>query len=329
MKLIQEADSCLQGAEAAASVLLNTDNCATQLYLDEEELWEEEVETRNSRGETSREIFAKKKKKFYCLRDRVLDIYSLMGRILDHLSDLRSENGVGFRFRGIPRHLLQGFDFQDLATCQTPLRPHTVKLSLQGSGRGWIDLARSLQAITLFGKGFGNLITPEIPPSVQSCDRCGLGTSLPKNKEYMGVCVSLLERIINARGSIDSVPWRLADDIYWHSPGQVFESCQCRKGGIFNHTRKTDRAQVLLPSKTPHIWARSFNIPGSFESGGAVYFCHVWKFPFRLSHQMELRPLPQDANIGAQADGAAKATITVPALPLEKPRSAGPEGIMS
>lgn len=264
--------------------------------------------------------------KYYYFKDRVLDIYYIMEKIVDHLNDLRSENGVGFRFRGTPRNLLQGFDFQDLATCDTPLKPHAVKLKLHDSGRGWTDLARSLQAITLFGKGFGELITPDNSLPAQGSDSCGFGTTLPKNKEYMGVCVSLLERIFNTRGNTQSIPWRLVDDIYWHTPGLVFESCQCRKGDSLKRARKPHRAQVLLPAKNPKLWGRAFKSPSSLESAGAVYFCNKWKIPLRLSHQMEAQSAPQDTNGKAQSDGATKVAIALSALHLDKShnKQAGP-----
>lgn len=153
---LKEAPATLHGADAAAAVLFHPQNCSIRLYTDSEDTWDEETEKRGDGHlgtETVKEIVSKRKVTYYCLRDRVLEIFSMLEKMIDHLNNVNSENGVGFRLRGTPRNILEGFDFMDVATSNAPLRPHMIKLNICESGRGWTDLVRSIQANTLFGKG--------------------------------------------------------------------------------------------------------------------------------------------------------------------------------
>jgi len=304
---LQEAHSSKYGPDAAATVLFNPANCSLRLFPEDEESWDEETEKKNSETETVKEIVSKKRVTFFCLKDRVLEIFSLLERIIDNLNNVQSETGVGFRLRGTPRNTLEGFDFMDVATNNTPLLPHLVKLNISESGRGWVDLARSLQAITLFGKGFDELISP-VPGDAQgACDGCGYGVSLPVGKDYLATCVDVVERILATRGSTETVPWRLADDIYWHTPGAVFEPCQCAGSG----PRKSDRAQVLLPSLFPKMWGRGFASPNWLESQGGIIFSHNWKVPFRLGHRSHgSQPIAQDRSLLEAADSGLGSSLT-------------------
>lgn len=47
-------------------------------------------------------------------------------------------------------------------------------LHLTSSGRGWVDFTRSIDAVTLFGSGFGDLIVPTRPHSCQHSGRRSL-----------------------------------------------------------------------------------------------------------------------------------------------------------
>lgn len=300
---LQEASSAQHGADAAAAILLNQANCSLRLYIEDSDAWDEETEQQKAVGhgtETVKEMVSKKKVTYYCLRDRVLEIWSMLEKMIDHLNNVQSESGVGFRLRGTPRNILEGFDFMDVATNNAPVRPHMVKLNVSESGRGWIDLLRSIQAVTLFGKGFGDLITPATDISGNPCDNCGYAVNLPVGKDYMGTCVNLVEQILTTRGSTETVPWCLVDDIYWHTPGSLFEPCRC--SGTSKRT-SCDRAQVLLPSSHPKLWGRHFASPKSLESQGAVMFSHTWKVPFRNNNNNNKKPEPDSLSVPDRDSG--------------------------
>lgn len=303
---MKECSTSMHGQDAAAAVLFNAENCSLRLYTESEDTWDEETEKQKNGsqgGGTVKEVVSKRKVTYYCLRDRVLEIFSLLEKMIDHLNNVQSESGVGFRLRGTPRNILEGFDFMDVATYDAPLRPHMIKLSICESGRGWTDLLRSVQAITLFGKGFGELIAPS-PDNLAgpACGGCGFGASLPTGKDYLATCVNLVERILTTRGSMETIPWCLADDIYWHTPGPLFDPCQCTttKNGA-------SRVQVLLPSTFPKLWGRDFASPTRLDPAGAVMFSHNWKVPFRLGFQssQEKHTLePPDSGLGTSIDSS-------------------------
>ncbi|KAH8906918.1 hypothetical protein BR93DRAFT_927743 [Coniochaeta sp. PMI_546] len=306
---IKECLASMHGLDAAAAVLFNPENYSLKLYTESEDTWDEETERQHNGAqgtETVKEVISKRKVTYYCLRDKVLEVFSLLEKMIDHLNNVQSEGGVGFRLRGTPRNILEGFDFMDVATSNAPLRPHMIKLNICESGRGWTDLLRSIQAITLFGKGFGELISPSTSNVIDPpCDGCGYGISLPIGRDYLATCVSLVERILTTRGSTESVPWCLADDIYWHTPGALFDPCQCAHASKGSKPR--DRVQVLLPSTYPKLWGRGFASPTNLESQGAVIFSHNWRVPFRLGHQasQDQKMLePPDSGLGTSIDSS-------------------------
>lgn len=282
---MKECDAPLHGPDAAAAVLFSPQNCSLRLYADSEDTWDEEIEKHNDDGaqgvQRVKEIVSKRKVTYYCLRDRVLEVFSILEKMIDRLNDVHSESGVGFRLRGTPRNILTGFDFMDVATSNAPILPHMTKLNICESGRGWTDLLRSIHAITLFGEGFGELIAPATDSlSSPACGGCGYGISLPVGRDYMAVCASLVDHILTTRGDRKTVPWCLADDIYWHTPGPLFDPCQC-----VNSTKSTkpdSRVQILLPSTFPKLWGHSFARPNELHNEGAFIFSHNWKMPSGL-----------------------------------------------
>lgn len=92
--------------------------------------------------------------KYYCLKDRIDHIYNTLEKLIDYKTDLEKQDG--FRFRR-PRRYVEGWDFRDLVTDGDPFFLRTC--TLQAMGNGWVDLIRGIHAVTLFGRGFGELIT--------------------------------------------------------------------------------------------------------------------------------------------------------------------------
>jgi hypothetical protein len=307
---LEECAATMHGSGAAAAVLFNPDNCSLRLYTESEDTWDEESEQLKHGAHGSKivkEVISKRRVTYYCLRDRVLEIFGTLEKMIDHLNNVQSETGVGFRLRGTPRNILEGFDFMDVATSNAPIRPHLIKLNICESGRGWTDLLRSLQGITLFGRGFGELIAPVTDsPLGQSCGGCGYGVSLPTGKDYLGTCVDLIERILTTRGSTETVPWCLADDIYWHTPGPLFDPCRCASNGKAGDPN--GRVQVLVPSTFgPKLWGRSFASPSELQTEGAIMFSHNWRLPFRLGHHSSYEmkiPEPPDSGLGTSIDSS-------------------------
>lgn len=198
--------------------------------------------------------------------DKVGDIYSILWNIFDHQMDESSTDGVGAKIRISPRRQLEGFDFLDVASETDPIKPKTI--TLQHAGSGWVDFARTLQAITLFGDGFGEILQPatdvcdlreigqsseirQTPSPGQSpmagTGLCSRWSRLPKGRDLLAVSTIELQYIMdrNPRPTKSRPFWELTKDQYWHSPDRTFEDCSCSA----TSGMECDRVQILLPSK--------------------------------------------------------------------------------
>ena len=72
----------------------------------------------------------------------------------------------------------------DIAQVDNPLRPRVT--ILKSSGRGWMDFTKKIRAITLLGKGFGELIKP----GQDSNKLCRLWKGVPTGQDYLVACIS-------------------------------------------------------------------------------------------------------------------------------------------
>ncbi|KAJ2998820.1 hypothetical protein NUW58_g208 [Xylaria curta] len=263
-----------QGRDAAIAALTNPENLKIPLYAKPESS-EEEITT-NEMGIQTRILH--RTKSSYCLKDRIESICDVLEQIMAYQADVADQDGVGFRLRSTPRRHLEGFDFMDIATDEDPIRPRMI--DLRSSGKGWVDFTRALHAITLFGSGFGELIQPLASQGLthQTCASC---CEIPKGQDYLAVCVRDIQDILQKKGSTSTIPWRLIDNIYWHTPDKSFEHCSTTGRSCTTH----DRVQVLLPATFPKLWGRNFKSPPDLKLApmGALLFGHSTRFPLRWS----------------------------------------------
>ncbi|KAI1503638.1 hypothetical protein F5X99DRAFT_375055 [Biscogniauxia marginata] len=269
---LQESDHQGTGKSASISVLTNEQNQSLALYAQPEDT-KEEVKID---GIGARSSVLSKTKTNYCLKDRIEDICDVLEEIIVHQVNVLTQDGVSTRCKSINRRHLEGFDFMDIAANEDPSWPRMA--TLKTTGRGWVDFTRAIHAITLFGTGFGDLIRP-LEGKAAACASCCYNTPVPKGQDHLAVCVPELQEILKKRGSKETTPWRLVDNIYWHNPDRTFEPCQCSKSRLPKH----DRVQVLLPVTFPKLWARGFKSPAdlSLTPRGAFIFGHSWRFPLR------------------------------------------------
>ena len=78
-----------------------------------------------------------------------------------------------------------GWVFKDLVSDNDPI--YQLVETIQAVGKGWVDFIRSIEAVILFGQGFG-----DIEPSVKVCSHWG---HTPDGKLYLAARVSDLETI--------------------------------------------------------------------------------------------------------------------------------------
>lgn len=263
-----EAEDPYSGSSAAFEVLSNFDhNLELPLYRKPREVKEEQT----MKLGVKTEVAIKSTSSSVCFKDRISKICNVLTDLMAHQDDVSAENGVAFRLRSTPRAQLEGFDFMDIATGQGTLRPRVQ--TLHHKGRGWTDFTRAIHAVTLFGKGFGELLEPAPQPQSRgACKACHWNGYVPQGHDYLAAGTYELSRIIQREGDRSVRPWQLVDKIYWFTPEKAFEPCCCTR------KHQHDRVQVLLP---PKLKRRDTRTPGSMPPNGAVIFGHSKKYPLR------------------------------------------------
>ena len=242
------------GKKFAALALNDMQNRGLPIF-EEIETWEEKTLTDRNGAE---KIELKTITKVWCFQDLVRETWRILEQIHDHQARLLSAPGVGLR--GTDRDKLEGFGFMDIAEGDNPLRPRVA--ILKQSGRGWVDFTKKIRAITLLGKGFGELIKP----GQDSNKLCSLWKGVPTGEDYLVACISTLDEICEKNGNKESDPLELAQGIYWHKGAKLFEPCSgCNKN---EYGATYDRIQVLLPRSLGH---KTHPEPFSNPKGAAVF----------------------------------------------------------
>lgn len=120
---------------------------------------------------------------------------------------------------------LAGFDFDEIARSQdhVPRRFSEVK-----KNNGWLRLINRCKAITLFGRSFGDLISPH-PPT------CRSWSQMPTGEDYIAIRIQDLKRMNDRDPTI-------LRGFEWRDLGNVFE-CACPNG-------LCNRAFILHKSST-------------------------------------------------------------------------------
>lgn len=224
-----------KGSSAAISILMNDANKELKLYSSSN----------------------------YTFKDRVEQICHTLEQILIHQEDRTNlGNFSGSELRLVDHEILEGFDFMDIATEEDHFWARMTHV--QARGTGWTYFTRAIHAVTLFGSGFGELITPCDTASV-----CSSWTGVPKGQEYLAVCVSMVKEILRKKGNTRELPWRIVRDLYWYVPDKAFEQCQCAETstGI-----PCDRAQILLRNQQLGYKEKLLSSPSELKTDGAVIF---------------------------------------------------------
>ena len=188
---------------------------------------ERQQEVPEEKAETSFTTFA----------DLIKRLWAVLEQMIDTQDDMISE------IRLTARDKLEGYEFMDIIEGKRRIKPK--KLHLGPSGWGWAEFTREIQAVTILGRGFGDLVKP-----LPSCSvRCPRWQTLKRGKDYLAAPLCRLRSICMAQnGDLSHNPIRLASNVYWHRPYQMVGPCS---GGSGRHC--CERVQELLPKHTVGI----------------------------------------------------------------------------
>ena len=220
------------GAEAAVAALTDEHNLRLEIAVEPPERKIEETITEG--GAASKVIKETDKRMlFHELVKRNLCLFEKMS---EHQKDLTESNGI-INLQGINCNKLEGWDFLDLVSIKSSLKPQFHGLT--PSGRSWVKFTRCINTINLLGRKFGPLIQPS-QDAIQLCDRW---KQVPTGEDFLATCVSTVDEICQKWGEREINAFQLVKGIYWHQTHLLFEKCQCIPGGEY----VCDRAQILLP----------------------------------------------------------------------------------
>ncbi|KAK5242971.1 hypothetical protein LTR20_007208 [Exophiala xenobiotica] len=173
-----------------------------------------------------------------CFEERVDDLCNQLTKILDHQYQQAGQNGL--KLKPSLRHRLEGWDFTDLAMQRDHIRPCVADIPTMR--RGWFNFVREIQAIVLFGHGFGEILRP----SAKSKISCPFWTRLPHDTYYLAAAVADLHTIMKYEGSPNADPPRLTRTIAWHQGKRSWKDFQCKPRACTTHP---EFVQALLAVK--------------------------------------------------------------------------------
>ena len=165
--------------------------------------------------------------------DRVDKVLHSLELLIEYQTRIATESGIRVSQTLDTRKGLLGFDILDLVKSRPQCAPRIERFS--SGDNSWVSLLPAVGVLTIFGKGFGDLICPSKPDNV-----CAAWRSVPRGQDYLASSISTLALLRKERLQqlgTDLEPGVLTRKLFWMSPGQPFNRCQCIKG---KHVGKRD-----------------------------------------------------------------------------------------
>ncbi|KAK4078282.1 uncharacterized protein Triagg1_3298 [Trichoderma aggressivum f. europaeum] len=249
------------GRQAALKTLKSWDNLSLNVYVVGKQ--------RRSEGGFETE--------YATLETRVKKMLHSIEILVDKQAMSSSQDGIRIPQTWDIRRDIIGFDIQDIIDPCSAIRSRVKHLD--SWGHGWVDLIPSIGTTTIFGRGFGDLISPEEPHTL-----CSEWKSVPKGKDLMAASVSTLQMLYKQRLLREEPglgPGELTSKIVWVSQHHQFKSCECLQRSASNtedgnsHTasvqflvaKKSLMSRLVLRGSTPvDVMA--------LDGKGAVVFGH-------------------------------------------------------
>ncbi|GAW26427.1 putative Pfs domain protein [Rosellinia necatrix] len=257
--------------ETALKVLLSEPNMQLEIWAGKFIHTTETISTEKADGTIEEVKISKKTRRATLFQDIVEERYTFLERMIAYQKNVGGQNGINVKFR--PQQYLEGWDFIDTATDST-LRGSVA--AVHQAAYGWIQFIRSFGAVTLFGKGFGDIIEPT--------KVCALWPTVPTGKSYLAASVYDLEVIQKKQGaSIQTVQW--------HSPSPPFATCSCQYS--LTNQQGHDLVQVFCSSTSATLAGllptrcKDHSKPGKLEPKGAIIFGDHSKWGPLFRHQLQ------------------------------------------
>ena len=190
------------------------------------------------------------------LGEIILEIWGILEICLN---DTQERNKAPAKVIRKPGTMLQGYEYMDIVEEDSSIR--LKEKIIDKTHGGWVDLAKDINCLVLFGCGFKDIIKPA-PGSIP----CQSWKKLPEKNDYLAASAVIIQHLLERAGS-PSTQRNLttkSDPVQWRVPqgSKLFESC--------DHTRelpcRCKRLQRLVRQR-PFGTASP---PGRLEIEGAI-----------------------------------------------------------
>ncbi|KAH7178089.1 hypothetical protein DER46DRAFT_675775 [Fusarium sp. MPI-SDFR-AT-0072] len=300
-----QADEFQESAEphsmqSVMDVLLSPTNRKLKLYVKDEYSYEERKLLLDG------QIHVETK----TIKDRVEELYETLEKLIDHtVSSSSSFKGINARRR--PHDHLEGWDFADISKGRDPfvLKKTNLPLSLMG----WGDMTRAIPSITLFGKGFGDLIVAARTGPGSSLTNCGEWEKVPKGKNLLCIRNWDLREIIRRIGNQTTTPITVVPGLLWKSPSPTSPfrgCCSCESDGGNDKTSLHHAIQHLVPTK--HLTNSDSVVDLDKHINGAVIFdpWKQWENPWRSTETVSPGGESAESTVLGNSDTSSQPTTS-------------------
>ncbi|KXJ91144.1 hypothetical protein Micbo1qcDRAFT_108023, partial [Microdochium bolleyi] len=196
-------------------------------------------------------------------KDVVARFFNILEQMIAHQSVINKQC-LTVPGSELPRRQLEGWDFSEFAEGRDPIDARFTEIPI--IGRSWADFVRSMGAVVLFSRGFGDLIQPSASSS--PCP----WAQVPSGAYYLTCLVRDIQGLGQFRDQQSGkMATRIGSRFAWHNPGKVFEPCRC---GIAEEGEHDSFVQVVLPAGTSEQMHLSENLGRPSKHGGAVILGH-------------------------------------------------------
>ena len=161
---------------------------------------------------------------------------------------------------------LYGWELRDVADNERHMKQKGQMLQ-KTAGR-WFDLVKDVDAVVLFASGLGDIIKPKSG----SAGLCRKWRRLPKEKDYLAVCVSMLEFFYAKSGHRQDHQYLTSAKLQWHQESMLFEPC----ADVASDRCDCDRLQQVFRSSSNTFGVKT--PPKHLEANGCVVFGQAQHF---------------------------------------------------
>jgi hypothetical protein len=275
-------------SRAALEVLLNRTNRAIDHYREEEKLEIVERVLPDGRIESTRQVRVRNT----TIQDRIEELYETLEKLVDHKHSVEaSYKGMDVKVRLLDH--LEGWDFAELAGDRDPFHLKVTTLPSFAARTTWADYTRAIPAVTLFGKGFGELICPYTDAPCprgqyerqQAC--CKDWASVPKDQNLLCASVADLQTITDQIGDTSTNPITLAPGILWRagsSTTPLFNKCGCERVNTRQKSLPRHPVQELSPDSMNFLHKTDENTPlqlSSYTNGAVIFGTPERRWPWK------------------------------------------------